>query len=199
MSKFQLLGLIVIAIIVTTSFCGLPYCKKVPFTEADLAWLNAYEEGDTILFEDNANNALDTMVITETFVLNPPNTSIFDLRGCNWLEVGNEILAVAWYYFDIHHNGEIFDGIFSLRKTCNKKPALYNILIFGKDTEENNDNKLSFTGDTLNNTGILVINDSSLYNAPYRTALPLKEVYWNREEGLIGYQIGDNKYSLKER
>ena len=195
MNKSLYFRLITCAIIAIMSSCGLPYCKKVPFTDADLAWLNAYAEGDTILFSCNSTGSVDTMIVTEAFISNPPNTSIFDLRGCNWLEDNNEIIAVAWYNFDIHHNGEIFDGGFSLKKKCHKKSASYDVYIFGKGKR---DNYSKTKPDTINNTGLLVVNDSILQNLPHRKALPLKEIRWNRDKGLIGYQIGDTEYTIKE-
>lgn len=41
---------LLIAMFLTVSSCGLPYCKKVPFSEDDLEWMKPYSVGDTLFF-----------------------------------------------------------------------------------------------------------------------------------------------------
>lgn len=192
--------LVTIVNIILLYSCGLPYCKKVPFSEEDLTWIDPYTIGDTIIFQCDEVNSNDTMVIKEIDISNPPNTSIFDLSGCNWMEGSNERHAVAIYRFDIFHNEECFNCLYMIKKVCHKKPAEFYISLLGWYLSKN-----ISTGDTItpnDNTmkyvGTIVVSDSILRPKVKHVMPILKNLSWNREKGLISYQIGDNLYSLKK-
>lgn len=195
------MNIIFILSLIIMSSCGLPYCKKVPFSETDLTWLDPYSVGDTILFVCEETNSVDTMVITDLDICNPPNTSIFDLRGCNWMEDDNEFNGIANCTFDILHRGEVFDGIFSISKECSQKPAFFDIIIWGwypsDDISIGNTIKKSKNG-LLKDTETLVIKGPLLHRKIHYVLPPVSKLYWNREKGLTEYQIGSATYRLKK-
>lgn len=191
---------LVLSILLAFSSCGLPYCKKVPFSKNDLEWLSPYTIGDTIIFVNDKTYENDTVIVTDKSIYNPSNTNIFDLRGCNWLEGDNEFKAIAVYEFKIIHNQKKFHCMTILEKESNDLPAMISFGFFGKYTNKGYSTKEGLGKTPLfpNYEGNIVVTDSNLHAGKSQLVLPLSELYWNKEKGLLGYQIEDTIYTLKE-
>lgn len=206
MNKLILSKLLVISLVIISMYsCGLPYCKKHPFSEEDLTWMNPYAPGDTIYFQCNELNSIDTMIVKEIKIYNPTNTFIFDLRDCNWMEDDNDVNAYGFCDFDILHNGECFSCVYMITKVCNKKPAEFYIRFLGwflsKDlstgsTDIKNEKKIRPIETLIISDSILQAT-ANLKQRPDIKKLYLKKLYWNRERGLTDYQICENWYHLK--
>ena len=96
------------------SSCGLPYCKKTPFSNNDLDWMKPYTVGDTLVFFNRENIEFDTLIVTKKTINNPTNKNIFDMEGCNWMEGDNEYKANAEYQIEAYHSGEKYKCLFFL-------------------------------------------------------------------------------------
>lgn len=190
---------LIVAVSLIVSSCGLPYCKKVPFSENDLEWMKPYSVGDTLIFTNSEKEEFDTLIVIKKSIDNPSNKNIFDLRGCNWMEGDNEFKAIAVYQFKAYHSGERYKGLFTLGKNCESEPAVLSLGLFGRYTK-----KIS-TGDVVKDSSIfpqykwnIVVTDSDLHSGIHQPVLPVTCIYWNKDVGLIGYKISQSWYSLVE-
>ena len=72
---------LILSILMAVSSCGLPYCKKTPFSNNDLDWMKPYSVGDTLIFFNRENIEFDTLIVTKKTINNPTNKNIFDMEG----------------------------------------------------------------------------------------------------------------------
>lgn len=189
---------LMLAILLAVSSCGLPYCKKEPFSDNDLDWMKPYSVGDTLVFANSENVEFDTLIVTKKTINNPSNKNIFDLEGCNWMEGDNEYKANAEYQFEAYHSGERYKCLFILEKNCNSEPAVVSLALFGRYTKKN-----ISTSNIVKDLTIfpqykwnIVVPDSNLYSGIHQPVLPITGIYWNREVGLIGYKTSQSLYKL---
>lgn len=189
---------LILSILSALSSCGLPYCRKVPFSKNDLFWMNPYSVGDTLIFSNIENLEFDTIIVTQKKINNPSNTNVFCLEGCNWMEGDNEYKANAGYSFDIYHSGKKYEGMFILEKESSSEAAVVSFAFCGKYTKNPIKTTMS-AKDLLDFTQYkrdLIVTDSNLYSGKHQPVLPVSNIYWNRESGLIGYKISLSYYRL---
>lgn len=196
----KILVALITAILIAVSSCGLPYCKKEPFSDNDLDWMKPYSVGDTLIFFNNENEECDTFIVSKKSINNPSNKNIFDLEGCNWMEGDNEYKAAAEYQFEAYHSGVRYKCLFILEKDCASKPAVVSMGLFGRYTKET-----VSTGNIVKELSAfpqykwnIIISDSNLFSGIHQPVLPITEIYWNRDVGLIGYKTSQSWYKLKK-
>lgn len=189
---------LILSMLMAVSSCGLPYCKKTPFSNNDLDWMKPYSVGDTLVFFNRENIEFDTLIVTKKTINNPTNKNIFDMEGCNWMEGDNEYKANAEYQIEAYHSGEKYKCLFILEKNCDSKPAEVSLAFWGRYTKKN-----ISTGNVVKDLTIfpqykwnVVVSDSNLCSGTHQPVLPITNIYWNRDVGLIGYKISRSLYEL---
>lgn len=186
--------------LMTLSSCGLPYCIKSPFSDEDLGWMRPYSVGDTLIFKDCLSGYVDTVIIREKTINDISNTSIFDLRGCNWMEADNTCNACAYYDFDAFHSGVRYEGSFILHKEAKYDPAEISITIFDRSTKESvsSSNTISYLSVFPNYKDIILIESSNIYSGKRKLTYEINAIYWSKDVGLIGYRTPSCFYVLKD-
>ena len=126
-------------ILMTTAMSGcIGYYDKIShFTEDDLEWYNAWDAGDTVLFDSHSGN-VDTLVVV--------NKRLEDIRNpfythCVDNDRGPTYEASAYYQYEIKHPDKVMEGSLStFKRICNDSLEIKGRL----DSRFSNGRKFSF-------------------------------------------------------
>ena len=185
------------------------YREVTYFSDQDLEWMDAYVEGDTVYFESDITQHIDTMIITERHIKNDHpiiNKDPFTLYP--------EYIAFACFSFNIIHEGKKYDrNHFLMRKNKNNEPAEIDLYVL----------YLSFDNDFISDKGagidsietpiplesikindktfddcIISNTDNSIISRYHWDSLHADEAVWSKSKGLLEYEIGDETFTIKD-
>lgn len=165
--------------------CSLPPCSKIyNLSDDELLWITNFQEGDCILLESEGE--IDTITISEIEINNKKYISIFDLRSCNWLEGQDEYRANASVGFTLSHRGEVYSGVFLVKKTSEDST-----LSIGFRLADFYD-----TGFTILSTDVsttFIEGENASYGMHQSEILNVKRVVWDKARGVTEITHSDNR------
>lgn len=158
-------------------------------TNEDITWMEAYNQGDSILF--SSDQGIDTMIINKKII----HDIIIPIGNPN---LSNRFFGTAEFSFSINHNSEELGGWLILHRRCNTASELtlkfYQRNYFWTDTRFITFSKKTFRHLKLDDVICVDSTNSALYG-PYRTN-PIS-FSWSKSKGLIQYQYPNGEvYTL---
>lgn len=185
------------------------YREVTYFSDQELEWMDAYAEGDTVYFESDLTQHIDTMIITRRYVRNNRpiiNDDPFTLYS--------KYIAYARFSFDIIHEGNKYDrNNFSITKNNNNEPAeiRWNILYLIFDSDFVSDKGAGIDSietptplesvrinDKTFDDCIIGNMDNTMVSRYHWDSLHADEAVWSKSKGLIEYEIGDESFTIKD-
>ena len=177
--------------------CGIPfYCKKFPFDNDDLCWVDVYTESDSVFFESEGR--IDTLIVLEKGITDVNGIS-FPFTECNWAEGQNSLHASAFTDFLLLHGGQSYQGGLSIHKDSLEYPASCTI-VFGRRFSYNNDaGKLMRVLFENHICDDCIIVDEKNSHPGYSKDAIVKRIVWSKSKGLLQYTLnGGDTYILKQ-
>ena len=194
-SKTTLFAIIFISIVISS--CE-PYIHKFFLTEDELDWLRVYNKNDTIIFIEDVNSNLDTLIIKDCLIKNPKNHNPFDWEDKSLiamiLETSNEICGWGHIEYDLIHNHKIYRGAIRLVKQNNKSYADYSISIRNGIRWYNQITTAKQGLFYITVPDRLYLNSDSNKVVSNLVWDDIKELTWDKHTGLESYSFGDSIY-----
>ncbi len=189
------------------SVFSLASCVEVcPFNDTEMKWMSVYENGDTILFR--CEDDIDTMTVNDVYLNKGDDYTFFDyfnLKKCNWLEVGQVYGGGGHYKGSFIHDG-IRDTsyLFYMYKSYNNTLAMS---FFIGECSANFDSISVFKeyktdSCVYNNCIVLNKENAELLDSGQTGILPymgFSEIVWDMDSGLLCYRMKDGRLFKKIR
>lgn len=174
----------------------LPMCvyhKITHMEKGDLAWMESYHAGDTVMFSNGS--LTDTLIVRGIKVhnsLNPINTNF---------NASSVYEAVAYLDYDIIHDNDTMEGWFSIRKEEQGQPVYLNFSLCDRYALKGI--KPRFKNFIINQSSYddcIVIDKSNSSLGKYQSkTCGVKSLIWSKSRGLLQYSFSNgDKYVRKD-
>lgn len=205
MNRLKMIFSVILAF--TLSGCIGWYDKMSHLSDEELAWVNCYEIGDSILFQSDSLD-IDTLVVTDKNIYNTSNPFFIHFID-NY--PGSNFNAIANYIFIIKNKTNNIEGYFEIEKFVENDSIKIDALLdqrfsndWNYDFDYRNDmriftesnpikiTKFSMNGQLFNNC--IIIDDSNSKLSKYNDREnPIASFVINRDYGLIYYRYANDK------
>lgn len=175
-------------------------CKVNHLSKDDLRWGNCYRENDTLIF--SSNDDMDTLIINKILLDNPESISAFDLKKCNWIEIGTTYFSSLSVEGVLLHKYKKHCFVFTEQAGDSYRP---DTLIFSIQIGEN------FATDVYKNVAIIsksscpdkivIWEDQDIEMLSDKCLLlKISNIKWGKGVGLISYTTVDgNEFVLNQK
>lgn len=190
--------IIFLVLFIFFTMCGLPYSKKCILEDDELSWIFSQKENDTLIFYCKELNSTDTVIIKEIEIHNP-KTSIPIPEDLGWIEGDHIFKGSGSICFSMKHNSIDFQCLVTIIKENNDSSALFDIAFCGNYLIEqikiNESTEVVYNRESKKD--LIIINKHQLETGQSQEIIPVTQIIWSRDSGLLNYSISNYKFILE--
>jgi len=166
-------------------------CVETHLTVDEKSWFSVYEKGQKIIFKSNRGN-IDTIEVAEKI-------ETHGNKDCNWIEMGRiqEHIMYIELKTKVCHNYSYCDAEISISKDSEDKNAFPSFRIFGLYFSK------LYQKIEPQIVSVKLVNSNKIYSSTYHFESGVnadgygidcpKSFYWDKNEGLIKYELNDGE------
>lgn len=160
------------------------YTRMTHMDTNDLAWMEVYNVGDTLLF--HSSTCVDTMIVQEIDVYNSRNPFYIS-------EADDEYTANASIIYEVRHHGLSLKGFCIIKKEYEHEPCCITLTLHNRYARCLKQDFQPFTINKEQLNDCMVINEANSKKSefPVIKEMLISRFVWSKSVGLVEYEMID--------